>query len=388
MTTPPNELYAALEPFLNTNEPAHMRQLIAQHPQLLEPQAAALVQQIIDGYEGDAEMLEYLKSRYAMLQAMREYGPDKVLDMFEEHLRLVEHTETLQMYLNTYGVEPLRAVLTEHPELLEPHMDALIDQVVQKYADQPQVLQHIDAKREILNEVRSKGIEPFFDEFERQEPQMHQRLLLQEFLSADHASEEHDLLSQHPELLDPAYDALFDQLYQEYADDEQALATLHFNQAQLQAYRQHGVEAIYAAAQGFEQAYGAYREAWHQAQETDDVETWQAAAEAGKPLLDQQFQVLPAVRQTTLRQHLADTFNNLAVAQYTAGEPETAALTHRRVLELRPNYAPAWRHHARLMIELGDQEAARLALDHARKLDPQAEELEELERINNKEHRS
>ncbi|MCZ7569273.1 MAG: NB-ARC domain-containing protein [Ardenticatenaceae bacterium] len=201
------------------------------------------------------------------------------------------------------------------------------------------------------------------------------------FINANSLEEMRRLLAGHPLLLTDAVAPIFADLFREYEGNEEALALLGSRQALLEACREQGVEAVFAAltqAAEFEQALNHYLEL-RQAAEADqqNVAAWQRAAEAGEALLAPGFADAPGVDHDALRADVASSYNSLGSALDDAGDKPASLIAFERAISLQPDFAMWRRNRAGTLIELGRLDEAEIA--RARELEPEAPRLAQLE---------
>ena len=212
-----------------------------------------------------------------------------------------------------------------------------------------------------------------------------------EFLNARDTRELRRLAEQNPWFTAPELESLLDQLQEQYKENQEASQMLAFKRALLQEIREKGIEQTFAdlerAAQLSEaharfdahlKIYLAQQQA--AAQSENDVALWQQAVDAGEALLAEEFQALEDVNWDALKANLASCYNSLGNAHDNAGNKNDALAAFERAIALQPAFAMWQRNRAGTLIELGRCQEARVALDRARELEPDAARLPELEK--------
>jgi len=112
-----------------------------------------------------------------------------------------------------------------------------------------------------------------------------------------------------------------------------------------------------------------------------DVALWQAAVEAGEVLLAalEAEPPVPGLSVADMRAELASAWNTLGNAQDEAGDTSAALAAFERAIALQPDFAMWHRNRAGVLIELGRLDEAAAAIETARRLEPDAPRLKELD---------
>ena len=115
------------------------------------------------------------------------------------------------------------------------------------------------------------------------------------------------------------------------------------------------------------------------AAENPAAAAWQAIAALGDALLTEAAHGWLGIDWAVLRKSVAESYNKLGNALETAGDKPGALAAYVRAVELQPDFAMWRRNQAGTLIELGQFAAARIAIDAARALEPDAPRLAELD---------
>ncbi|MCL6511131.1 MAG: tetratricopeptide repeat protein [Anaerolineae bacterium] len=112
-----------------------------------------------------------------------------------------------------------------------------------------------------------------------------------------------------------------------------------------------------------------------------DVALWQAAVEAGEALLAalEAAPPVPGLSVADVRAELASAWNTLGNARDEAGDKPGALAAFERAIALQPDFAMWHRNRAGTLIELGRLDEAAAAIETARRLEPDAPRLRELD---------
>ena len=100
----------------------------------------------------------------------------------------------------------------------------------------------------------------------------------------------------------------------------------------------------------------------------------------GEALFAEEFQGLDGVDWDALKKDLANAYNSLGHAHDNAGNKNDALASYERAIALQPDFAMWHRNRAGTLIELNRCEDARLEIDRARELEPEAARLGDLEK--------
>lgn len=206
--------------------------------------------------------------------------------------------------------------------------------------------------------------------------------LLLDFLRASDLATLRGMVEAHPILLSERAEPLLNAWLLNYAGDEPITAVIEAKRDLLRACRVSGVAEVFAAlaSDAFTELFDAYEEAVSLAGLRNDVVAWQAAADAGVALLAPDWHDVPGLDRVALVAHVANTFNRLGNAHAAAEDPAAACASYERAIALQPDSAMSRRNRASALIELGRGEDAAAELAVARRLEPDAPRLAEVER--------
>ena len=113
--------------------------------------------------------------------------------------------------------------------------------------------------------------------------------------------------------------------------------------------------------------------------ENPQVAEWQAITELGEALLAAQGQAPALLDWAVLQEQIASDFNTLGNAHDDAGDKTASLAAYERAIALQPGFAMFHRNRASTLIALGRLDEARVALDQARSLEPDAPRLAQLQ---------
>jgi tetratricopeptide (TPR) repeat protein len=120
-----------------------------------------------------------------------------------------------------------------------------------------------------------------------------------------------------------------------------------------------------------------------QAAQTDErnVGLWQAAVEAGEALLAvlETAPPVPGLSVADVQAELASACNSLGNAQDEAGDKSAALAAFERAIALQPDVAMWRRNRAGMLIELKRLDEAAAEIETARRMEPDAPRLKELD---------
>ena len=109
------------------------------------------------------------------------------------------------------------------------------------------------------------------------------------------------------------------------------------------------------------------------------IAVWHEITILGETLLEQEAQGWQAVNWMALRQQLASNYNTLGNALAAEDDKVAVLAAYERAIALQPEVAMWQRNRAGTLIELGRLDEARMAIDQARTLEPDAPRLAVLE---------
>lgn len=206
--------------------------------------------------------------------------------------------------------------------------------------------------------------------------------LLLNFLRASDLTALRDMLEVHPILLSEHVEPLLNAWLLNYAGEERITALVEAKRDLLRACRASGPAAVFAAlaSDAFAALFDAYEEAVSLAALRNDITAWQAAADAGAALLAPDWRAVPGLDHAALCDHVANTLNRLGNAHAAAGDQPAALVAYERAIALQPGFAMSRRNRVSALIELGRGAEAAAELQVARRLEPDAPRLIEMER--------
>jgi hypothetical protein len=113
--------------------------------------------------------------------------------------------------------------------------------------------------------------------------------------------------------------------------------------------------------------------------EQPQVAPWQAVVDLGERLLAMEASAQRLLDWDGLRERVASDYNTLGNAHDVVGEPTAALAAFERAVDLQPDFAMWRRNQASALIDLGRLDEAAAAIDQARRLEPDAPRLAQLE---------
>lgn len=147
----PPPLLAAVETLLAADTAADLEQVLAQHPELLEPATIATLTQLADvaAAQGEAEIAQGLRNARDLLARMsRPAEPERLTAL---------PPDALQALLSAHSDAELEQVVARHPLLLRPEIDALLAAEIETAlaSDAERLAQLLEARRSLLAAFRT-----------------------------------------------------------------------------------------------------------------------------------------------------------------------------------------------------------------------------------------
>ncbi|OAN42816.1 hypothetical protein A6A03_03620 [Chloroflexus islandicus] len=147
----PPPLLAAVEALLAADTAADLEQVLAKHPELLEPATIATLTQLADvaAAQGEAEIAQGLRNARDLLARMsRRAEPERLTAI---------PPDALQALLSAHSDAELEQVVARHPLLLRPEIDALLAAEIETAlaSEAERLAQLLEARRSMLAAFRT-----------------------------------------------------------------------------------------------------------------------------------------------------------------------------------------------------------------------------------------
>ncbi len=376
--------------FVNVSSLEELRELARQSPFVLEDQFVSTVEQEIERMResGQSEAEKGLQQRLAGLQELRRRAAVNLSPLEQAVMDFVqaESDAEAQALFQTQ-----RTLLL--PELAQRTLEDRFR------SDDPEIQQVLAGRIALLRELRTAAqavdTSPHVDsamKADTDQPAVDTHLanLLVAFLNTHDLTQMRRLLEHYPTLLSEAVEPVFGALFQQYAEDASALQTLQDRQSLLAACRTQGVERVFeslahmgdrlAQVERFEQALNDFIDLRQTAlSNPNDILSWQRAVDAGEALLVPPLSETPELNLEALQVEVAGTWNELGNALSAASEHAAALAAYERAVALQPEVGVWQRNRAGMLIALGCLDEATQSITAARKLEPDAPRLAELE---------
>ena len=167
----PMALPGTVEAWLNTPTYLDQRTYLAAHLELLDPLVDRLMAALIANFQGK-ENEKFLQASWLWLQRARKDGLDagwqafcQAMDIMGDPQAAERLLQTLLDWLNTNSFDEQRAFLASHPDLLNPHVDTMLESMAAQYPGQKEE-RFLRASLVWLQRARQSGLDAGWQAFQ------------------------------------------------------------------------------------------------------------------------------------------------------------------------------------------------------------------------------
>ncbi len=247
------DLGQALFDLINAKDWQESREIVSQHPELLQPGIEEMFDLMITQATADGadDVVQILEEHRLLLRRCREDGIEQAFDEKLNGAVLPSVIQTLQSFLQATSWAESQEIVLAHPELLEPGATAFLAKMIERAhkAGAEDAVKVLQQHADLLHQCAASGVEQAFASRLSEQDRFPLFDAINEFIQARNWEESRSVVRAHPELLDESTDRLMEAMmdHARTTGAEDAYRVIDEHRDLLSRCRQIGIEAAFDA---------------------------------------------------------------------------------------------------------------------------------------------